>query len=90
MPEFQWNALKSRRLKRTRGASFADLLLSRLIGTVHHPSRPQEMMLFEFRGYVWAVPFVQTGDVIFLKTLYPSRKHTRLYREGTLRCDESS
>ena len=42
-------------------------------------------MLFEYRKYVWLVPFVQeeNGD-IFLKTLYPSRKYTKLYKEGKL------
>jgi len=37
MAELQWSLLKSERLKRTRGASFEDLLQSRLVAVVRHP-----------------------------------------------------
>ena len=30
-------------------------------------------------GYVYLVPFVDEPEYIFLKTLYPSRKATRMY-----------
>lgn len=38
-------------------------------------------MLFEHKRYVWLVPYVteKNGD-IFLKTLYPSRKYTKLHK----------
>lgn len=41
-------------------------------------------MLFEYRGYVWVVPYVETGGELFLKTLFPSRKYTKLYKQGGL------
>ena len=81
--EFRWNPLKSARLKKTRGASFEEIIESKLLGVKQHPIRPhQNIMFFEHKGYVWVVPYVMHGDEIFLKTLYPSRKHTRLYRKG--------
>ncbi len=85
MQAVRWNLLKSERLKRTRGASFEELIRSKLIAVKRHPSRAhQQMMLFEHKGYLWVVPFVETGDEIFLKTLFPSRKYTQLWKEGRL------
>lgn len=87
MPEdIRWNLLKSERLKRTRGVSFEDVLQGRLIVVKKHPSRKnQNIMIFEYRGYIWIVPYVQDEDGgIFLKTLFPSRKYTKLHKEGKL------
>jgi len=42
----------------------------------------QQIMLFGYKRYIGVVPFVRKEDGIFLKTLYPSRKYTRLYRGG--------
>jgi uncharacterized DUF497 family protein len=86
MAEFRWNELKSARLKRTRGVSFEEAAEWRVIDIVEHPTRPeQRIVLFERNRYIWVSPCIQDGDVIFLKTLYPSRKYTRLYRQGALR-----
>jgi hypothetical protein len=41
-------------------------------------------MLFERRGYIWVVPFVAEKQGIFLKTLFPDRKFTKLYERGEL------
>ena len=77
--------LKSERLKRTRGASFEDILQSRLVTVMRHPKKPnQHVMLFEYRGYIWIVPCLASGNEIFLKTLFPSRKYTKLYKRGEL------
>ncbi len=81
MKELRWNLLKSERLKRTRGISFEELVRAKAIDVRNHPKNPrQELMLFEYQGYIWVVPFVETEKEIFLKTLYPSRKFTRLYK----------
>ncbi|PIR65486.1 MAG: hypothetical protein COU52_04035 [Candidatus Omnitrophica bacterium CG10_big_fil_rev_8_21_14_0_10_43_8] len=42
-------------------------------------------MLFKFKGYIWIVPYVEERDYIFLKTLYASRKFTKLYKKGKIR-----
>lgn len=83
MKELKWNLLKSERLKRTRGASFEDIIQSKLIAVKRHPRKAeQKIMLFEHKGYIWIVPYVESGSEIFLKTLYPSRKYTKIYRRG--------
>ena len=33
----------------------------------------------QFGNYAHAVPFVESDDAIFLKTIYPSRRMTALY-----------
>lgn len=78
--------MKSEWLRITRGVSFSDLTdHGEFLGTRHHPTRThQHMMLFKYRGYIWLVPFVEDQKGRFLKTLYPSRKYTRLYRRGVL------
>ena len=85
MKDVQWNLLKSERLKRTRGASFEELVQSKLIAVKRHPAKAhQHVMLFDYQGYVWVVPYVISENEIFLKTLYPSRKYTKLYKRGAL------
>jgi hypothetical protein len=85
MKETRWNLLKSERLKRTRGVSFEEMLQARLVAVQKHPKKEnQKVMLFEYKEYIWVVPFVESEDEIFLKTLYPGRMYTRIYRRGEL------
>lgn len=86
MDEFRWNSTKSRRLKRARGASFDELLSSGdLLRIREHPHRENQQIMFIFyKGYVWLIPYVIYEGSQFLKTLYPSRKYTKLYQERKL------
>ena len=85
MKELRWSLLKSERLKRSRGASFEELIQSTLVAVKRHPTKAhQNIMLFAYHGYIWVVPYVMSGDELFLKTLYPSRKYTKLYKRGEL------
>jgi hypothetical protein len=70
-------------LKYQRGVSFKKILSQRRVAITDNPKWPgQRKMLFEYNNYIWVVPFVALGDEIFLKTLYPSRKHTKKYLAG--------
>lgn len=83
--EAKWNPLKSKRLKRTRGMSFDDILQTRLVAIKDHPARAgQQLMLFEAKGQIWLVPCVVEKSQIFLKTLYPSRKYTKMFKRGEI------
>ena len=83
MLEIRWSLLKSERLKRTRGVSFEEIVQSKLVAVKEHPNKThQNIMLFEHKGYLWVVPYVESENEIFLKTLYPSRRYTKLYRKG--------
>lgn len=83
MREIKWDLSKNEQLKSERGASFEDLLnKGKLISVKKHPKRKnQNILLFELKKYIWIVPYVKekNGD-IFLKTLYPSRKYTRIIK----------
>ena len=81
MLEMAWNPVKSDRLKRTRGVSFEEIIASKLIGIDKHPSREnQKILIYEHKSYLWAVPYVIEGEKMFLKTIYPSRKLMKLYK----------
>ena len=78
--EIRWNPLKSMWLKRTRGISFEEIVHAKFIDISGHSSRDNQLILIcEYRGYVWAVPFVFDRLGIFLKTLYQSRKFKKIY-----------
>lgn len=79
----RWNAVKSARLKRIRGVSFEEIIHAEFLGTQDHPTRDnQRILVCEFKGYVWLVPYVYEENGIFLKTIYPSRKYRKLYKRG--------
>jgi len=42
----------------------------------------QRVYVLEIGGYVYLVPFVETPDEIFLKTIIPSRKATKRHLKG--------
>lgn len=79
MKQISWNSEKNELLKRTRGVSFEDIINAKLIGIKkHHRRKNQKLMLFEYNHYIWIVPYVEDDDHIFLKTLFPSRKYSKL------------
>ena len=83
MKQIKWSPLKNEKLKKTRGVSFEEIINAKLIGIKKHPSRKdQNIMLFEYKEYVWVTPYVVEKDYIFLKTLFPSRKYTKEYKKG--------
>ena len=82
MKEFRWNDDKNKLLKEERGVSFEEILDSKFIGAERHPTRKNQMVLkFEYKKYIWIIPCVVEGKYIFLKTMFPSRKYTKLFKE---------
>ena len=83
MKELRWSKEKNQELKQKRNITFEQLTNSTFIGIEEHPKRPnQYLMLFEFKGYIWVVPFVVDADHFFLKTAFPDRKLTKKYLGG--------
>jgi uncharacterized DUF497 family protein len=94
MNQFDWNAEKNFLLKAERGVSFDEIVLAieqgQLLDVVKHPNQEQypnqSIYVINLQDYVYLVPFVQDGEMIFLKTIIPSRKATRDYlRKGQQR-----
>lgn len=83
--EINFSLAKSTQLKKQRGVSFEEILQAKLVAVKEHPARKnQKIMLFEFKKYIWIVPYVEKEDKIFLKTLFPSRKYTKIWQGGKL------
>ena len=90
MPRFAWNSSKNEVLKAERGVSFEEVIehlaAGDLLDNVEHPHqekyRGQRILIVRMHDYAWLVPFVETGDEVFLKTIIPSRKATRDYLGG--------
>ena len=84
-----WNTDKNIILKKERGISFEDVLyyikIGKLLAIIKHPLQDkypgQQMYIIEINNYAYLVPFVETGNEIFLKTIIPSRKATKKYLE---------
>ena len=83
--EFRWSEIKNKRLKKLRNITFNEILNAKLILDYSHPKiENQRLMLFEYKNYIWVVPYVEEKNYNFLKTIYPSRKLTQKYRRGEL------
>ena len=85
--KIDWNDDKNEWLMRVRGIFFEDVLyhLSHggLLDLVRHTNTEkypdQLIMVVNVEQYVYPVPYIRNDDVIFLKTIIPSRKMTRKY-----------
>jgi hypothetical protein len=81
MKKFRWNEEKNKLLKEERGVSFAEILDSTFLGAEKHCSRKNQMvLLYEYKKYVWVVPCIVEDKYIFLKTMFPSRKYTKMFK----------
>ena len=86
----RWSAEKSLSLKTERGVSFEEILSAiaqgALLRVLEHPNRAkyghQKMLVVRIRGYVYLVPYVESEEDIFLKSIIPSRKATREFLSG--------
>ena len=87
MKPIAWNAEKNALLKAERGVSFEDVVFHIMAGdildTVDHPNQDcypgQQIHVIAIEEYVYLVPFVETDEEVFLKTIIPSRKATKSY-----------
>ena len=90
MKAINWNSEKNQLLLNERGVSFEDVVVliqqGALLDIVEHPNKEkypnQRMFIVELEAYAYLVPYVETDDEIFLKTIIPSRKATKLYLGG--------
>jgi len=84
---YNWNNEKNELLKKSeRNISFEAVISAiqndQILDIIDNPSsnhNNQKCYVLEINDYVYLVPFVQNGDEIFLKTIFPSRKHKKFY-----------
>jgi uncharacterized DUF497 family protein len=87
---YDWNSEKNVFLLQTREISFEDVVVAiseqKVISIIEHPNKSkyshQKTYIIEMQDYVYVVPFVEDDEKIFLKTIYPSRKLTKVYLKG--------
>lgn len=87
MRYFDWNEDKNKWLKEQRGITFEEIVFHILHGglldVLEHPNEKrypgQRIFVVNVEGYVCLVPFVETEEMVFLKTIIPSRKMTKKY-----------
>ncbi len=86
---FNWDDRKNQLLKRTRDIGFEEIVVAieegDLVDVLDHPNTElyadQRIYLVAHRNYIYAVPSVrnvETGEIV-LKTIFPSRRYTKMY-----------
>ncbi len=84
MKYLNWDQGKNEILKLNRGISFEEVALliesGQIPGIKENPNRPnQKIYILEINKYASIIPFVEKENEIFLKTIFPSRKYSKLY-----------
>ena len=90
MKQINWNAEKNQRLMSERGVSFEDVVFALqtdgLLDDGPHPDREkypnQRLFVVRIDDYAWLVPYVESDNEFFLKTIIPSRKATKKFLKG--------
>jgi len=83
-----WDPAKNDLLKAQRGISFEEVVFhiqaGDILETYDHPNQErypgQQIHEITIEDYVYLVPFVESEDHVFLKTIIPSRKATKKHR----------
>ena len=90
MKSINWSSEKNQQLLSERGVSFEDVIVliqqGVLLDIVEHPNKEkypnQRVFIIEIDKYAYLIPYVETDKEIFLKTIIPSRKATKIYLGG--------
>ncbi|MDP3515668.1 MAG: BrnT family toxin [Pseudohongiella sp.] len=90
MKSFDWDPEKNLKLRVERGVSFEEVVFHLLAGDIvdiaEHPDQSaypwQKIFKILIDGYVYLIPFVESEEMIFLKTIIPSRKATKQFLSG--------
>jgi hypothetical protein len=88
--DYAFDPQKNAWLIRERAIGFEQIIAliesSKLIQVLDHPNAEKypNQLLYEVDvdGYVHVVPVVREGRILFMKTIYPSRKATRKREKG--------
>ena len=86
--KFEWNPDKNEILKKERNISFEKVIFHLSQGdvwkTTDHPDQVkfpgQKLYFILLENYVYIVPHIMGDEIIFLKTIIPSRKATKLFK----------
>ncbi|MCP4757069.1 MAG: toxin [Proteobacteria bacterium] len=87
--KYEWNPEKNEWLKKERNISFEQIIFHLSQGDVwkfaDHPDQTkypdQKIYFVVVEEYIYLVPHIVEENYIFLKTVIPSRKATKMYKE---------
>lgn len=87
MKLYEWDNHKNNKLKKERGISFEDIVFyvskDAVLDIIKHSDNKkysgQKIFVIGIENYAYLVPFIETDNIIFLKTIIPSRKATKKY-----------
>ena len=87
MKQFDWDPAKNQQLIEERGISFEEVIFhlqtDGLLDDMEHPNQDnyahQRMFVVAIEEYAYLVPYVESDEDIFLKTIIPSRKASKFY-----------
>lgn len=90
MKVFNWDSDKNQKLIIERGRSFEEVVFhiqsGKALDDIAHPNTEkyahQRMLIVNIDEYTYLVPYVENQNEIFLKTIIPSRKFTKVYLGG--------
>ena len=89
METIWWSTDKSLALKESRGVCFEDVVFhiekGDILDDYEHLNQQhvgQRIMVIDIDRYAYVVPYIETSDEVFLKTIIPSRKATEKYLGG--------
>lgn len=84
---YEWDSERNKWLKKVRHVSFEDVIVAieakKILETLSHTNKEkypnQKIYVIDINSYAYYVPFVDDGEKIFLKTIFPNRKATKKY-----------
>jgi uncharacterized DUF497 family protein len=84
---FNWSNEKNEEIKRERGVSFEQVVLliqnGYVLDILEHPKKEkyqyQRLYVIDIDNYAYVVPFIDKKGERFLKTIFSSRKYTKIY-----------
>jgi len=86
--KYEFSTEKNQKLINERSISFEEVVAAlengQLLDIINHPNSGkypnQKILVVQVNAYVYLVPFVEKDKtVLFLKTIFPSRKTTKQY-----------
>ena len=88
--KYIYDEQKNQKLKTERGVCFDDVIDAisdgKILEIVPHHNKGeypnQKILIVEINQYVYLVPYLEEEDLLILKTVFPSRKFTKLYLGG--------
>lgn len=88
---------KNEWLKNNRKISFDDIIIILkskkevdIINNLNEKYNHQKSYIIKLNEYIYVVPFVINENKVFLKTIYPSRSHTKQYLKKEYKNEKSN